>query len=165
MNKIKRLGGLSKNQSYYVHEMVKTIIHYAKEGFINGTQQISFLNITLFKTWGNSSESDLFHHIGMYNDIIYTKILKDFKPHKKLVFPKGTIIGSIEADPFPCVNEIEIYKEILDPDNYCAPRYVLDFVNRELNEALSGYNLWTRALDFDFLNIFDLNVLPHMKTY
>lgn len=165
MKEIEKLGGLSINQRYYVHEMVKTIIHYAKEGFVYGTQKISYLTISFLSSWGTSSESDLVHHIGKYKDIIYTEVLKDFKSDGTLLFPKGTVIGSIEADPFPGVEESCIYREILDPDNYSAPFYVLDFVNKKLQDALPNNNLWAKAVDLDVLSICNLNVLPHLKTY
>lgn len=161
MKEIDRLGVLSKNQKLYLHEMINRIIDYAKKGFVNGSNKIDALIVSWLGTWGNSPESELIHHIGELKDITYTKFLKDHKD----IYRKGTIIGSIDYDPFPAVEESYIYRELLDPDNYDAPYYALDFVNAKLNEALPKHNLWARALDLDSLSIYDLNVLPHMKTY
>lgn len=161
MKEIDRLGVLSKNQKLYLHEIINRIIDYAKKGFVNGTYKIDALIVSPHGTWGNSPESELIHHIGKFNDITYTKFLKDHKD----IYRKGTIIGSIDYNPFPAVEKSYIYRELLDPDNYGAPRYVLDFVNWKLNEALPRHNLWAKALDLDSLSIYDLNVLPHMKTY
>lgn len=161
MKEIKGLGVLSKNQKFFLHEMIYKIIDYAKKGFVDSTYKIDALFVSCSGTWGNSPESELIHHIGKFKDITYTKFLKDHKD----IFRKGTIIGSIDYDPFPAVEESYIYRELLDPDNYDAPYYVLDFVNAKLNKVLPGHHLWAKALDFDFLSIYDLNVLPNMKTY
>lgn len=95
----------------------------------------------------------------------YVELLQDIDFCEGRYLPKGTIIGTLNENPFPAVEEPDVYRELLDPDNYGAPRYVLDFVNKKLNEALPGHNLWAKANDLDFLSIYDLNKLPHMKTY
>lgn len=161
IKEIERLGVFSKNQKYYIHYVINGIIDYAKKGFVDGINKIDALFVSWPVTWGNSPENKLIRHIGKYEDIIYTEFLKDYED----IFPKKTIIGSINSDPFPAVEESYIYRELLDPDNYDAPYYVLDFVNKKLNEALPGHNLWARALDLDSLSIYDLDILPHMKTY
>lgn len=155
------LGVFSKNQKYYIHYVINGIIDYAKKGFVDGTNKIDALFVSWLVTWGNNPESELIHHIRKYKDIIYTEFLKDYED----MFPKGTIVGTLNENPFPAVEEPHIYRDLLDPDNYGAPRYVLDFVNWKLNEALPRHNLWAKALDLDSLSIYDLNVLPHMKTY
>lgn len=165
MNEIKELGGLNENQEFFIHEMIKRLIHYAELGFVNGKQKINVLIVSRFVTWGNSHETNLIHHIEKYNDIIYTEFLKDYEDDSIIIYPKGTIIGTINDDPFPAVEESIIYRELLDPNNYGAPHYVLDFVNKKLNEALSGHNLWAMTLDFDYLSIYDLTIFPHIKTY
>lgn len=165
MKDIERQGVFSKNQKHYLHEMINRIIHYAELGFVNGKQKINVLSVSRFVTWGNSHETNLIHHIEKYNDIIYTEFLKDYEDDRIIIYPKGTIIGTINDDPFPAVEESIIYRELLDPDNYGAPHYVLDFANKKLNEALSGHNLWAMTLDFDYLSIYDLTIFPHIKTY
>ncbi len=160
MNEIKQLG-LCENQERFVHEMVNRIIDYSKKGFVYGTNKIDALIVSWLDTWCNCPESELIRHIGKYKGITYTELLKDYED----MFSKGTIIGTLNENPFPAVEEPYIYRELLDPDNYNAPHYVLDFVNKKLNEALPGYNLWAKADDLDLLSIYDLNVLPHMKTY
>lgn len=161
MKEIQRLGVLSKNQKYYIHYIMNSIIDFARKGFVGNNNKINALFVSCIGSWNKIPESDLIHHIRKYNDITYTEFLKDYKD----IFPKGTIIGSIDDDPFPAVEESYIYRELLDPNNYGAPRYILDFVNKKLNKTLPGHNLWVKALDLDYLSIFDLNVLPHMKTY
>lgn len=165
MKDIERQGVFSKNQKHYLHEMINRIIHYAELGFVNGKQKINVLSVSRFVTWGNSHETNLIHHIEKYNDIIYTEFLKDYDDDRIIIYPKGTIIGTINDNPFPAVEESFIYRELLDPDNYGAPHYVLDFANKKLNEALSGHNLWAMTLDFDYLSIYDLTIFPHIKTY
>lgn len=165
MKDIERQGVFSKNQKHYLHEMINRIIHYAELGFVNGKQKINVLSVSRFVTWGNSHETNLIHHIEKYNDIIYTEFLKDYEDDRIIIYPKGTIIGTINDNPFPAVEESFIYRELLDPNNYGAPHYVLDFVNKKLNEALSGHNLWAMTLDFDYLSIYDLTIFPHIKTY
>ncbi len=165
MKDIERQGVFSKNQKHYLHEMINRIIHYAELGFVNGKQKINVLSVSRFVTWGNSHETNLIHHIEKYNDIIYTEFLKDYEDDRIIIYPKGTIIGTINDNPFPAVEESFIYRELLDPDNYGAPHYVLDFANKKLNEALSGHNLWAMTLDFDYLSIYDLTIFPHIKTY
>lgn len=167
MKDIERQGVFSKNQKHYLHEMINRIISYAKKGFVNGTQKISCLDISCTYTWGD----DLICHIGMYKDIIYSEFLKDYK-EEGLILPKGIVIGSIDDDPFPAVQESDDYTEtpylyggLLDPDKYGAPHYALDFVNKKLNEALPGHNLWVRAEGLLILNIYNLNDLPHMRNY
>lgn len=83
--------------------------------------------------------------------LFYSEFLKDYK-EEGLILPKGIVIGSIDDDPFPAVQESDDYTEtpylyggLLDPDKYGAPHYALDFVNKKLNEALPGHNLWVRA--------------------
>lgn len=161
IKEIERLGVFSKNQKCYIHYVINGIIDYAKKGFVDGTNKIDALFVSWPVAWGNSPENKLIRHIGKYEDIIYTEFLKDYED----IFPQKTIIGSINSNPFPAVEESYIYRELLDPDNYDAPYYVLDFVNAKLNKVLPGHNLWARALDLDSLSIYDLNVLPHMKTY
>lgn len=165
MKDIERQGVFSKNQKHYLHEMINRIIHYAELGFVNGKQKINVLSVSRFVTWGNSHETNLIHHIEKYNDIIYTEFLKDYEDDRIIIYPKGTIIGTINDNPFPAVEESFIYRELLDPGNYGAPHYVLDFANKKLNEALSGHNLWAMTLDFDYLSIYDLTIFPHIKTY
>lgn len=161
MKEIDRLGVLSKNQKLYLHEMISRIIDYAIKGFVNGSNKIDALTISWLGTWCNCPESELIRHIGKYKDITYTKFLKDYKD----MFPQGIVIGSINNDPFPAVEESYIYRELLYPDNYDSPDYVLEFVNAKLNAALPGHNLWAKALDLDVLSIYNLDRLPHMKTY
>lgn len=161
MKEIEGLGVFSKNQKYFLHEMVNRVIYFARKAFVNAPQKISGLKILCFGTWGSLPESDFIHHIGKYDDIIYSELLKDYKD----LFQEGTIMGSINDHPFPAVEESYIYRELLYPDNYDAPHHALEFVNAKLSAALPGYNLWCKALDLDVLNIYDLDKLPHMKTY
>lgn len=165
MNEIKGLGGLSKNQELYIHYMIKKIIGYAELGFIKGSRKISVLDISGGGTYGECPETCLLHHIGKYDYMCYVELREDIDFCEGRYLPKGTIIGTLNEDPFPAVKDLYIYRELLDPDNYDAPHYALDFVNKKLNEALPGRNLWAKALDFDFLSIYDLDILPHMKTY
>lgn len=165
MNEIKGLGGLNENQELYIHYMIKKIIGYAELGFIKGTQKIRVLDISPLGTYGECPETCLLHHIGKYDYMCYIELREDIDFCEGRYLPKGTKIGTLNENPFPTVKESYIYRELLDPDNYGAPHNILDFVNRKLNEALPGYNLWAKADDLDFLSIYDLNVLPHMKTY
>lgn len=75
----------------------------------------------------------------------------------------------IRADIFPEVPEtgdyLSEYRLLLDPDNYGYPRSVLDYVNEKLNEAIPEYNLWCVAFDFDWLSVYDLNIVPEKKRY
>lgn len=167
MKDIERQGVFSKNQKHYLHEMTNRIIAYAKEVFVNGTQKISCLYISCTYIW----ECELMRYIGKYKNIVYREFINDYK-EKGLIFPKGIIIGSIDDDPFPAVQESDDYTEtpylyggLLDPDKYGAPHYALNFVNKKLNEALPGHNLWVRAEGLLILNIYNLNDLPHMRNY
>ena len=165
MNEIKGLGGLNENQELYIHYMIKKIIGYAELGFIKGTRKISVLDISWLGTYGECPETCQLHHIGKYDNMCYVKLRKDIDACEGRYLPKGTIIGTLNEDPFPAVKNPYIYRELLDPDNYGAPHYVLDFVNKKINEALPGRNLWAKADDLEFLSIYDLDILPHMKTY
>ena len=50
-------------------------------------------------------------------------------------------------------------------DNYSYSHDVLDFVNRKLNMAFPGNNLWVVCFDFDYVSIYNLDTLSHMKRY
>lgn len=163
MKEIGKIGVFSKNQKFYLQEITNRIIQYAKQGFVNGTQKISLLEISHFYIWKDSTD---IRYIGKYDGITCFEIMKNDE-----IFLKGNVIGSINEDPFPYIVESYddgysyVYGGLLDPDTYRAPRYALEFVNRKLNEALPGRNLWVKAEHLFALSIYDLNVLPHMKTY
>lgn len=149
----------------YIHYLIKKIIGYAELGFVKRTRKISVLDISWLGTWGECPETCLLHHLGKYDYMSYVELLKDVDECEGRYLPKGTIVGTLNENPFPAIKEPYVYRELLDPDNYDAPHYVHDFVNKKLNEALSGHNLWAKANDLDSLSIYDLNKLPHMKTY
>lgn len=165
MKEIKAVGMFSRNQECYLQEITNRIIQYAKQGFVNGTQKISSLKISCFGIYVALYNNDPIRCIGEYNGIVYSKYLKDYCCNGRIIYPKNTIIGSINDYPFPDIEEQGIYRELLDPDKYGAPHYALDFVNKKLNETLPGHNLWAKADDLDYLSIYDLDILPHMKTY
>lgn len=161
MKEIEGLGVFCKNQKYYLHEMINRIIYYAKKAFVNAPQKISSLEISDIYSWF------MIRNIGKYNDIEYSEFIDDC-----CIYPKGTIIGSIKTNPFPNIyvplydyDLSYTYGGLLEPDHYGAPHYALDFVNRKLNEALPGHNLWVKTEFVYILSIYDLNVLPNMKTY
>lgn len=82
-----------------------------------------------------------------------------------MVYPAGIVGCTVVKDVFPNTNDTDVYRELLDPDNYSAPHDYVDFVNLKLHEAFPDRNLWFIALDFDYLFIFDLDKLPHLKRY
>lgn len=187
MSEIKGLG-LAPNQELYVHEMIKQAIQAVKEGFENPARKIDTLVVSGFSTWGQAAEflsksvmeqneypdikkywqplTGLIKPLGKTGNVILTEFVKDsYFDDGSIMYPKGTVIGTIVRHPFPQVSTSYAYRELLDPENYSAPHYVLDFVNGKLHEAYPQYNLWCVALDFEFLDIYDLDKLPHMKRY
>lgn len=50
MNEIKRLGGLSQNQEFFIYSMIKKVINYVELGSVKGNRKISFLNISWIGT-------------------------------------------------------------------------------------------------------------------
>ena len=104
--------------------------------------------------------------MGKTGNVILTEFVKDsYLDDGSIMYPNGTVIGTIVRHPFPQVSTSYAYRELLDPENYNAPHYVLDFVNEKLHEAYPQHNLWCVTLDFEFLDIYDLDKLPHMKRY
>lgn len=187
MPEIKGLG-LAPNQELYVHEMIKQLIQSVKEGFENPVRKIDALVISRFLTWGQVAEflsksvteqnkypdikeycqplTGLIKPLGETGNVILSEFVKDsYFDNDSIMYPKGTVIGTIKRHLFPQVSMSYAYRELLDPENYSAPHHVLDFVNEKLHEAYSQYNLWCVALDFEYLNIYDLDKLPHMKRY
>lgn len=105
-------------------------------------------------------------HLGEYNGAYYHEFIKDFvNDDGSMVYPAGIVGCTVVKDVFPNTNDTDVYRELLDPDNYSAPHDYVDFVNRRLHEAFPDRNLWFIALDFDYLFIFDLDKLPHLKRY
>lgn len=188
MVEIKNKLKLAPNQELYIHEMIKRTIESAKDGFMNGSVKVDVLEVSRFPALGQIAEflgqseeeqskhpnkkefcepwKGLLRPLGRNRDILLTKCVKDLRFDDGIImYPKGTLIGTIAKDPFPKVPEPYAYRELLDPDNYSAPHDVLDFVNKKLHEAYPQFNLWCVALDLDNLSIFDLDKLPHMKRY
>ena len=179
---------LSPNQEYYLHEVVKQIFQFVKEGFMNGTVKVDVLIYSYFMSFGQTGEflalskeeqdkrpdlkkccdhwKGLISPLGRDGNIILTECVGDLRyDDNSIMYPKGTIIGNIEKAPFPAVSESYAYRELLDSDNYSAPHDVLDFVNKKLHEAYPEFNLWCVAFDLESLSIYDLDQLPHMKRY
>lgn len=42
MNEIKRLGGLSQNQEFFIHNIIKKVINYVELGFVKGNRKFNF---------------------------------------------------------------------------------------------------------------------------
>ena len=187
MAEIKRLK-LASNQEYYLHEVMKQILQSVKDGFMNETKKVDVLIVSSFSSFGQVGEflarseeeqdkhpkvkewcepmKGLINSLGRDGNVILTECVSDLRyGDNSIMYPKGTIIGTIAKDPFPVVFDSFGYRDLLDPDNYSAPHYVLDFVNKKLHEAYPQFNLWCVALDLESLSIYDLDKLPHMKRY
>ena len=185
MTEIKKLK-LAPNQEMYIHEMIKRATKSVKENFVSGG--VDVLILSHFPTFGQIGEfltlsgkeqskhphmkkfcypwEGLIRPLGRDGDVILTECVNDLSfDDDTIMYPKGTVIGTIAEKPFPEVSESYAYRELLDPDNYYAPHDVLDFMNEKLHEAYPQFNLWCVALDLEYLNIFDLSKLPHMKRY
>ena len=179
---------LPQNQAYFLHEVMKNNFPLVKEAFMDVNQKVDVVIISHFTTFGQIGEflplsgeeqskhpdmkeycepwKRLLKPLGRNGNVIHTECVKDLRFNDgSIMYPKGTVIGTIANNPFPKVSDSFDYRELLDPDNYGAPHDVLDFVNEKLHEAYPQYNLWCVALDLDNLSIFDLDKLPHMKRY
>ena len=177
---------LAPNQEYFLHEVIKRDFPLIKDAFMNG--EVGGIIISHFTTFGQMGEfltlseeeqskrpdvkefckpwKGLLRPLGKNRNVILTECVKDlYFDDGTIMYPKGTVIGTIAKNPFPKVSESYAYRELLDPDNYSAPHDVLDFVNEKLHKAYPQFNLWCIALDLDHLSIFDLDKLAHMKRY
>lgn len=187
MAEIRKLK-LPLNQAYFLHEVMKNNFPLVKEAFMDANKKVDAVIISHFTTFGQMGEflslseeeqskhpdmkefcepwKGLVRSFGRNGNVILTRCVKDlYFDDGTIMYPKGTVIGSIASHPFPKVSESYAYRELLDPDNYGAPHDVLDFVNEKLHEAYPQHNLWCVALDLDFLHIFNLDKLPYMKRY
>lgn len=179
---------LPQNQAYFLHEVMRNNFPLVKEAFMDGTEKVDAIIISHIPIFGQAGEflslseeeqskhpdmkefcepwKGLVRPFGRNGNVILTRCVKDlYFDDGTIMYPKGTLIGTIAKDPFPKISEPYAYRELLDPDNYSAPHDVLDFVNEKLHEAYPQFNLWCVALDLDNLSIFDLDKLPHMKRY
>lgn len=179
---------LDLDQEYFLHEVMRNNFPLVKEAFMDGTEKVDAIIISHIPTFGQTGEflslseeeqskhpdmkefcepwKGLVRPFGRNGNVILTRCVKDlYFDDGTIMYPKGTLIGTIAKDPFPKISEPYAYRELLDPDNYSAPHDVLDFVNEKLHEAYPQFNLWCVALDLDNLSIFDLDKLPHMKRY
>ena len=166
MVEIKKLK-LPLNHAYFLHEVIRHTVTFIKEAFMDVNKKVEEeqskrLDMKEFcEPW-----KGLLRALGRNEDVIRTECVKDLRFYNgTIMYPKGTIIGTIARKAFPYVLNYFDYLELLDPDNNDAPHDVLDFVNKKLHEANPQYNLWCVAEDLDYLFIFDLDKLPHMKRY
>lgn len=164
MSEIQQLGGLSKNQMLFIHFMVKRVIEFAKIGFVDETG-ISALDISERNVWGPCPKTCPMHKRKTCRCMRKVTFQEDYYLSIGRNFPKGTVIGAWKENPFPAVKYESCYNWIMNPDLYDAPRFVLDFINEKLKEALPQLNLWAKATELKLLTIYDLNVHPNSKHY
>ena len=180
---------LTLNQECFIKESIKQILQFVKEGFVDIKDvKVDTLTASIHFNMGvigkflslseeeQSKRPDMkefcepwkswIRPLGEKRNIILTECIKDmYYKDNIIMYPKGTVIGSIASHPFPKVSESYAYRELLDPDGYGAPHDVLDFVNEKLHEAYPQFNLWCVAYDLDKLSIFDLDKQPDMRVY
>lgn len=187
MAEIRKLK-LPLKHTYFLHEVIRHNASLIKEAFMDGNKKVDAIIITRLTTFGQMGEflslskeeqskrpdmkeycepwKGLLRALGRNGNVIRTECVKDLRfDDGTIMYPEGTIIGTIARKPFPYVLDPSDYCELLDADNYGAPHDVLDFVNEKLHEAYPQFNLWCVADYLDFLFIFDLDKLPHMKRY
>lgn len=190
-SEIKALG-LRGSQVDYVYEMTRRIIDESHLFFDPDRVNPDFLQFTSnhLGVWGNYAKYPLMtpqeqaeyphklreacdEHKGTLElltesgDMILTRFKVDsFDQDGGILFPAGITVATVKRTIFPNLPDMdEGCMELLDPDNYGYSHAVLDFVNNKLKGEFPHRNLWTVALDFDYLSIRDLDKLPHLRRY
>ncbi len=185
-----RALGLNKVQTKYLCTMVNIIIEHVHLHFDPGKENPSLLQYSYsLSGWAEYAkynalspeeqqkcDPEVRKCRGLLKGIIQlvshngnttiSQIVKGYTVSKGMCFPAGTVITTVKKSLFPWSPAIEEdCRELLDPENYGYSYAPLDFVNKKLNEAFPGRNLWAVALDFDSLEIYDLDKLPSFKRY
>ena len=184
--------GLDNHQTKYIFMMVNIIKEVAHLHFDPGKENPSFLqysyplpgwgeyakynalsleeqqkcDLEVRECWG--SLKGIIQLVSCNGDTTISQFVKDYvmPSESSLFFPAGTVITTVKRYIFPYTPEMEEdCKELLDPDNYGYSHVALDFVNEKLNEEFPGRNLWAVTLDFDGLEIIDMNKMPHFIRY
>lgn len=190
-SEIKALG-LRGHQVTYVNEMTRRIIDESHLFFDPGKVNPDFLQFTSnhLGVWGNYAKyhlmtpqeqakypheftkacdeiKDTLEFLSESGDMIVTRFKDNyFDKDGDILFPAGTIVATVKRSIFPNLPDMdEGCMELLDPDKYDYSHAVLDFVNKKLKGEFPHRNLWTVALDFDYLGVYDLDKLPHIKRY
>lgn len=139
--------GLNEDQANWVDDIVARIIDYTRRFMDYQGKHYSSLYIISSDFPLPKNEDDL--------------ALNEPRTNGKTI--------QIRAEIFPKVPEsgcyYSEYRPLLDPDNYGYTHDVLDYVNEKLNEAIPNHNLWCVALDFDWISVFDLDIVPERKRY
>ena len=174
---------LPYNESRYVYHMTTQIIKVVRKYFFYDKFKLGYFTCSSLLTgWDKYANYRLlsdgqekqfmskffepFENIVEYDGAVYYRHASDFYDNGgNPIYPKGTQGATLHKFMFPHTDYSHSYRGLLDPDNYSYSHDVLDFVNRKLNMAFPGNNLWVVCFDFDYVSIYNLDTLSHMKRY